>query len=238
MPNAHPFEPYRGHAWRMIEGQYRPATLKLVDTQAEQERLEALVEDSKPPVPEPCRHLDYQFWSPFRYGCYPRDSRFRRRGRTPGVWYGSETPITAALEASWITLRFFAASPDTPLPETHSSHTLICADIAAPVAIDLTGPDMADKGNWTDPDDYTDCLTLADDLRTQYCEVIRYASVRDPDTRPNLAILSCAAFHTPRPVDMQTWHLLLSPTRIHLTNETRNRRHDFLIGATQFETAA
>ena len=36
------FEAYRGPVWRMIEGQFRPSTLKITDSAAEQERLEAL----------------------------------------------------------------------------------------------------------------------------------------------------------------------------------------------------
>ena len=72
MPPARRFDgpvtPWRGSFWRVIEGQFRAATMRIVDTNDEQAVLEEILEASKPPVPEPCRHLDYQFWSPFRYG--------------------------------------------------------------------------------------------------------------------------------------------------------------------------
>jgi hypothetical protein len=38
-------------------------------------------------------------------------------------------------------------------------------------------------------------------------EVIRYASVRDPDNGANLAVLTCRAFAAPQPVDRQTWRI-------------------------------
>ena len=69
----------------MVEAQHRVSTLKLVDTLSEQERLEQLLDASKPPVPPECRHLDYLLATPFRYGSpYPHGSRFRRAGLSPG----------------------------------------------------------------------------------------------------------------------------------------------------------
>ena len=56
----------------MVEGQYRISTLKLVDTLSDQERLEQLLDQTKPPVPPECRGLDYLLATPFRYGSpYP-----------------------------------------------------------------------------------------------------------------------------------------------------------------------
>ena len=53
--------------------------MALVDTMAEQQRLEQLLDESKPPVPPECRSLHYLLATPFRYGApYPGGSRFRR----------------------------------------------------------------------------------------------------------------------------------------------------------------
>lgn len=224
--------PYRGRLWRMIEGQYRPATVRIVDTDAEQTVLERILEDSKPPVPPECQHLDYQFWSPFRYGRYPRASRFRRAGRSPGVWYGSQEVLTAVIESLWGTLRFFAASPDTPLPRHPVTQTAVAAEIATPFCADLTAPPLLGAGDWTNPDEYGACLDLADELRAARAEAIRYMSVRDPQARANVAVLSCAAFEAPAPVASQTWHLLLRPGRLRAHCETTRARHMFEIGAT------
>jgi hypothetical protein len=222
----------------MIEGQVRPATMRIVDTDAEQSVLEDILEAAKPPVPGPCQHLDYQFWSPFRYGCYPRASRFRRAGPTPGVWYGAEHALTAVAESAWGALRFFAASRGTPMPRWPVEYTGVLADIKAKAAADLTAPDWAGRGKWTDPEDYSDCLALADRLRARGGQAIRYASVRDPYTRANVAVLDCAAFAQSAPIQRQTWHILLRPKLVRAHCETFNQRHMLVVGKTGFELAS
>ena len=42
--------------------------MTLVDSLEEQALLEQVLDDSKPAVPEGCRHLDYLLFTPFRYG--------------------------------------------------------------------------------------------------------------------------------------------------------------------------
>jgi RES domain len=216
----------------VIEGQYRSSTVRLVDTFAEHDVLEALLEASKPPVPEPCRHLDYQFWSPFRYGRYPRDSRFRREGRTPGVWYGAEQPLTAISEAVWNRLAFFAASPGTALPRRPVEHTAVMAEIRAQRALDLTAPALSDLGNWTDPDDYTDCLALADAMHEADGGAILYRAVRHPVDARNVAVLRCDAFARPAPVQAQTWHILLGSDLVRVSCETTGVRVTYRRGET------
>lgn len=233
MPRPEDFTPFRGNLWRVIEGQYRASTTRIVDTDNEQSVLEEVLEAAKPPVPEPCQHLDYQFWSPFRYGRYPRASRFRRAGPTPGVWYGSEKVLTAVAESIWGSLTFFAASPDTPMPRWPVEHTAVMADIRVSSSVDLTQGALADQGRWSDPDDYSDCLKLADQVRADGCQAIRYASVRDPDHRPNVAVLDCAAFAQPAPISTQKWHLMLTPHLVRAHCETLRQRHQFIVGETQ-----
>ena len=233
MPRPESFTPYRGNLWRVIEGQYRASTMRIVDTDNEQSVLEEVLEEAKPPVPGPCRHLDYQFWSPFRYGCYPRASRFRRAGPTPGVWYGSEKVLTAVAESIWGSLRFFAASPDTPMPRWPVEHTAVLADIRVAAAIDLTDERMAGRGRWDDPDDYSECLALADRVRAGGGQAIRYASVRDPDHQANVAVLDCAGFAQPAPIAAQKWHLMLTPHLVRAHCETLRQRHQFIVGDTQ-----
>ncbi len=233
-----PFEgalrPYAKGLWRIIEGQYRSSTIRIVDTFEEHDVLEAMLEASKPPVPEDCQHLDYQFWSPFRYGCYPRDSRFRRRGRTPGVWYGSEAPLTALCEMIWGALGFFRASEGTPLPRRAIEYTAVQADIQTPFALDLTAPDWAGQGDWMAPQDYSDCLRLADALRAAGGEAIRYASVRAPDHAANVAVLTCRAFVKPRPIRQQTWHVLYTEPLVRASCETKKTRFTFEVGVDKF----
>src|SRR5215831_20756538 len=97
-----------GRCWRLVEAQHHVSTAKLTDSRREQERLEVLLEQSKPSIPEECRQLNYLLFTPFRYGSYPHGSRFRRAGNTPGVFYGSELPRIAATELTFHRLLFFA----------------------------------------------------------------------------------------------------------------------------------
>ncbi|MFM2355715.1 MAG: hypothetical protein RLZZ528_1451 [Pseudomonadota bacterium] len=220
MPVAPPSEPYSGLVWRLVEGQHVVATMALVDSLQEQAVLEAILETTKPPVPEACRGLHYLMYSPFRYGTYPSDSRFRRRGRTPGVFYASENPLTAAAETVWYRFRFFDAAPGVPLPLAAADYTALSVLIDTPLATDLTKPPLAaDHALWTDPGDYSACLDLADRARAAGIEAIRYASVRDPEARANLAVLTCRAFAEREPAGVQSWRILLRPDRALVVRE-------------------
>ncbi|MGE0461041.1 MAG: RES family NAD+ phosphorylase [Vicinamibacterales bacterium] len=183
--------------------------MKLVDTLAEQERLEAILEQNKPPVPSPCRQLHYLLATPFRYGApYPRGSRFRRAGFTPGVFYGSRTPATAIAELSFHRLLFFAESPGTPWPANPGEFTAFAVDLRTRAALDLTAPPLdRDRTAWAHPTDYDACQRLADQAREAGVEVLRYESARDPRRGLNLAVLACRAFRSHGPVEQQTWRV-------------------------------
>src|SRR3954470_2151464 len=115
---------YEDHGWRLVEAQHRVSTLKLVDSLTEQRLLEELIEETKPAFPPECRHLDYLLATPFRYGAeYPRGSRFRRAGRTLGVFYASEEPETAIAEMAFLRVLFFSESPATPWPSEVAEYT-------------------------------------------------------------------------------------------------------------------
>lgn len=201
-----------GECWRLVEAQHRVSTLKLTDTLAEQDLLEDLIEVTKPVIPPECRHLDFLLATPFRYGAvYPNGSRFRRAGRTPGVYYAAENPVTAVAEISFYRLLFFAESPGTPWPSDAAEYTAFSAAVTTSRLLDLTRePLLQDRILWTDLADYGPCQAFADAARVADADVIRYASVRDPDRGSNLAILMCRAFSKPAPVERQTWRIRLS----------------------------
>ncbi|MES2970028.1 MAG: RES family NAD+ phosphorylase [Pseudomonadota bacterium] len=201
--------PFRGRGWRLVEAQHRVSTLKLVDTLAEQALLEQVLEETKPRLPPECRGLDYLLSTPFRYAPYPQGSRFRRAGRTPGVWYGAQTPETAVAEMVFYRLLFLAESPATPFPANSADYTGFAVDLAGGM-VDLTAPPLSrDAAEWRDPVDYAACQTLADSARAAGVQVIRYASVRDPGGGCNLAVLTCAAFAATEPDMRQTWRIRL-----------------------------
>jgi hypothetical protein len=198
----------------LVESQHQVSTMKLVDTLAEQDLLERVVEQSKPAVPEGCRHLHYLLATPFRYGApYPRGSRFRRAGLTPGVFYGSREPFTAMAETAFHRLLFFAESPLTPWPLNPGEFTAFAVEIRTRAALDLDrAPFDAARDAWTHVTDYEPCQRLAEIARDAAVEVILSPSARDPEHRQNVAVLSCRVFASPAPVERQTWRLALSPS--------------------------
>src|SRR5687767_1546915 len=145
-----------GPCWRAVEAQHRVSTSRLTDSLAEQDRLEALIEAAKPKVPEECQHLHYLLFTPFRYGApYPKGSRFRRAGLTPGLFYGSETPETSVTEAAFSRLLFFAESPSTPWPTTAAQFTAFCVEMVTGKTIDLSLPPFRTmRATWMHPTDY------------------------------------------------------------------------------------
>jgi hypothetical protein len=202
--------------------------MKLTDNSAEQALLERLIEDSKPPIPSECRHLDFLLFTPFRYTPYPQGSRFRRAGLTPGVFYASETPDTAIAEVCFYRLLFFSESPDTPWPGNAGEYTAFACDYATSRAIDLTRPPFDNRhASWTHPIDYTACQGIADLARAADVDAIRYESVRDPSHRANIALLTCTAFASPEPVARLTWRILLIDTGARAHCEMPRQSLDF-----------
>ena len=127
--------------WRGVEAQHRVATLRLVDSLEDQATLERLLETSKPPLPEAAQGLHYLLATPFRYSAvYPHGSRFRRAGRTLGVYYAALTVETALAEMAFYRLLFFSESPATPLPGNAADYTAFSAAVATEKSIDLTRP--------------------------------------------------------------------------------------------------
>jgi hypothetical protein len=209
-----------GRCWRLVEAQHHVSTAKLTDSTQEQERLEFLLERSKPSIPAECKELNYLLLTPFRYGSpYPRGSRFRRQGNTLGVFYGAELPRTAATEMAFHRLLFFAESPETPWPSNPGEYTAFAAEYSGD-ALDLMASPFNDhEAIWTHRTDYSTCQVLADDCRACGIDVIKYRSARYPKPAVNIAILRCRAVARVDIVDRQTWRIHLSNTGARLICE-------------------
>lgn len=204
-----------GVCWRAVEAQHINSTMKLVDNLEEQERLEELLESSKPPYPDECSGLNYLLYTPFRYRPYKRGSRFRRPNQSDGVFYASEHLHTTLAEKAYYSLLFYADSPDTPLPDNPVQHTVFSIKYKATRAIDLTEPPFnADEKSWKHPSDYTACQNLADEARKANIQLIKSTSVRCPKNGKNISLLSCTAFDSKDPEQCQTWHIAVQPEQV------------------------
>jgi len=206
--------PHGGEIWRLVEAQHRISTMKLVDNPREQETLEEILDATKPPVPPECRHLHWLLFTPFRYHARS-DSRFRRAGRTPAVYYASEQIATAVAEMAFWRLLFFAESPGTPWPANPLDMTAFSVRVETASCLDLTRPPYdARREEWRHPTDYTPAHLVADEARAMGSEAIRSPSARDPGERCNVSVLTCAAFRDHNPIQQRTWRLHLQSSGV------------------------
>ncbi len=217
-----------GKYWRMVEAQHRVSTLKLVDTLHDQALLEDLIEETKPQIPLDCRHLHYLLATPFRYGSiYPHGSRFRRSGKTKGVYYAAATVLTAVAEMAFYRLLFFAESPQTQWPLDAAEYTAFAAAIKCDRAVDLARPPLdRDEQAWTHPTDYTACQAIADVAREADMQAIRYRSVRDPKGA-NVSLLTCKGFAKAKPLEPQTWRIRIGSFGVQAIGEFPDKRLEF-----------
>jgi len=201
--------------------------MALVDTLEEQAVLEQVLEDSKPRIPPECRNLHYLLFTPFRYGApYPRGSRFRRVGLTPGVFYASMQSQTAVAEMAFWRLLFYAESPDTPWPANPGEYTAFSVRFSTGKGLDLTRPPLnRDAEKWTDPTDYSHCQALADTARSAQVQMLRYQSARAPGL--NVALLTCAAFASREPNDLHRWRIQVGGSGVRAIREFGDERIAF-----------
>jgi RES domain len=188
--------------WRGVEAQHLVATMKLVDSLAEQDVLEQILEDSKPPLPPGIEVMPYLISTPFRYRS-PHPSRFRR-ALEPGIWYGAEDKQTACIEVAHWRWRFLMDSEGLREREVITEHTLFPADVRGRCIDLLRAPWSARAAEWTDPVDYRACQDLAAQARADGVAWIRYASAREDGGRCG-AVLSPNALQLVTPPALETW---------------------------------
>ena len=206
-----------GLLWRGVEAQHRVATMRLVDSLAEQAAIERILEASKPPLPraastarsvEPAPH--YLLTTPFRYRS-PHPSRFRAGGDL-GLWYGAKERDTACTEVAYWRWRFLMDSAGLREGELVTEHTLFQAQVRS-AAIDLTrAPWSASAEAWTHPSDYTACHALAKAARGHGVQWIRYASARRLGGHC-AAVLTPGGLSLPQPLRLQTWVCKVTATQ-------------------------
>jgi hypothetical protein len=202
----------RAVLWRGVEAQHRIATMKVVDSLAEQDLLEALLERSKPPLPGPAAGAHYLLATPFRY-VSPWPSRFRAPGE-PGIWYGAERLDTACAEVGYWRWRFAQDSDGLRAAAVLSEHTFFEATVAGRV-VDLGAhPWTALEHRRMDPIDCSGCHALARAAREAGAAWIRYRSVRDPRHRPCGAVLELGALALGDLTRQQTWACKVTATAV------------------------
>ena len=210
-------QPLAMHAFRMVETQHIAATMRLVDSAAEQDVLEHMLDASKPPLPPEAQGTHYLLAAPFRY-LPPTGSRFRST-HMPGIWYGADDPYCACAEIAYWRQRFLLDSAGLITQHLSTDHSLYEAAVQGR-AIDLQSPPWSQaEAHWKHPTDYTETQKLGALVRAAgNVAWIRYASVRAPGH-------ACAAVFDPRSLTLLTpegryeqWHCHTTRDRVTLSN--------------------
>ena len=179
------------------------STRKLVDSLAEQELLEELLEGAKPPAPDARAH--YLLSTPFRYPPLPHGSRFGRPDER-GIWYGSEGVLTALAETAYYRLLFLEGTA-ADLGTVETGHTAFRVRCRATRGVDLTAaPFDAARATVAASDRYAQTQELGAILRRDGVQALRYPSARDPGGGVNVAVLDVGAFGRSRPRGFETWY--------------------------------
>lgn len=189
--------------------------MALVDSVAEQELLEGILEEFKPPLPEEAKSLHYLLAAPFRYmSRWP--SRFRT-ANDPGVWYGASELRTACAEVGYWRWRFVRDSDAFDEGLVRTEHTFYPADLDGPVADLTSSPWSMWQADWMRPDDYTACQELAHAARAADVAWVQYRSVREPAHGLCGAVLNPRALSVGTLTDQLSWVSAVRGRRVSLS---------------------
>lgn len=187
------FEPLDRRALRYVEKQSRIATSELVDNQAEQERLEELLEASKPPVPPKAQGLDWLLRSAFRYPPLRYGSRFGSATER-GILYLSETRRALEAELAFYAFKFFEGMSEPPPHPLRRELTVITLRVRTQAGFDLGRLEDPALRPLVDSESWQASQRFGHGAREAGAAVIRYPSARVvwPAARAhrNLAVLA------------------------------------------------
>lgn len=207
-----------GLCWRTVDAQRARTLARLTDSFAEQDVLNGIL------GPPRMLGLDPLLAAPFGGAPYRTASRFRPGGAAQGVYYASELRETSLAETAFYRLLFFLESPAMTWPANAIPLMLISVSWTTARGLDMMAePLSASRAAWTHPTDYTACHGLALAARDAQADAIRFESVRDPEGRPNLALLTPAAFARTEPLSRESWTMSVRPGAVSAESETEQR---------------
>lgn len=198
--------PLRVSPWRVVESQFVSSTRKLVDSEDEQSRLEALIDGVKPPVPAAVAPLGlhYLLSTPFRHPPLRYGSRFGRRSE-PGIFYASKEEETCLAEIAYYRFVFLMGTTAS-LPLIETQLTAFKVSLRAARGVDLTeGSFDRYASRISSKTDYAATQRLGADMRADGVEVALYLSARATLRGTNVAVFAPTAFGARQPVETHEW---------------------------------
>ena len=202
--------------WRVVEAQHISSSRDLVDSVAEHDLLEALLENSKPLI---ATDKHYLIFTPFRYPPLQYGSRFGRQYE-PSLWYGSMDIQTAFSEVAYYRLQFFNDT-SANLGFSEIPMTAFTAYLKSTNGIDLTEhPFKAYQATISNKNNYDDSQALGTDMRQSGIEAFLYTSARAVSGGKNIAAFTPNVFikrNNQYIANMQHWQCLANKRAIEFT---------------------
>jgi hypothetical protein len=224
--------PLRQDAWRAVESQHQIATRKLVDSDAEQQVLEELIDSVKPRDVTGGR-LHYLLYTPFRYPPLRHGSRFGTRMQR-GIWYGSDARRTVFAEVAYYRLLFLEGT-SAALPSLQVDLTVFSASIRAARGVDLSVPPFdVYRAVLASTRDYAATQALGVVMRSANVEATRYVSARDAVGGINVAVFDPVVFGRRQPRSLEMWRCTASRDRVEVTRRDYFERATFAFPREQF----
>jgi hypothetical protein len=204
-------KPVSAEAWRVVEAQHILSSRDLVDSIAEHDLLEEMVEASKPDI-EKLR--SYLIFTPFRYPPLKYGSRF---GQTfePSLWYGSFKLETAFAETAYYR-RMFLKDTEADLGYIDFMITAFNTVLTSKLGIDLTKePFDAYSALISAKDNYQYSQTLGSSMRHSGVETFIYYSARTEEKSQNVAAYTPNVFGKIQ--TQQTWQCIANSSTVEFT---------------------
>jgi hypothetical protein len=221
--------------WRSVEGQHRISTRKLVDSDAEQQLLEELIDRAKPPLSQTpgLGRLHYLLATSFRYPPLRYGSRFGTRTER-GIWYGSIKLRTVFAEVAYYRLVFLEGTT-AALEPLLVELTAFTAAIRARRGCDLTRSPFASRAEITSKTSYRHSQRLGRDMRSAGVQAFYYTSARDSRSGTNIGVFDPAAFVTTRPQKLETWLCVARRSEVEISRKDFFRREAHRFRRSEFE---
>ena len=214
-----------------MEDQYLASTRKLVDSDAEQQVLEEVLEASKPRPG--VRGLHYLLLTPFRYPPFTHGSRFRTRAE-PGVWYGSRDQHSAFAEVAYYRLLFLEGTA-AAIGSLEVGLSAFRAAYDSPRGIDLTRPPFAaHRAAISSPTSYAESQPLGREMREAGVELCWYDSAREKDG-VNVALFTPRALASRKPSPPESWRCVATRSAVEIVKKDVFRRVVLRFERAQFE---
>lgn len=212
---------YKTSVYRIVETQEYAATMNLVDDLEEQELLEQLLDEVKPPYKKGTQKLHYLISTPFRYPPLKYGSRFGDR-TMPSYFYGSEHVETCLAECAFYRFVFLSHMSEPYEKAINTIHTSFNVKASSKNCADLTTIKshkikavLESKDNYQ----FTQKLgkTLVEDLGA---DLIRYVSARKPGYF-NIAISEPKVITSKKPENSVNWFCMTTTHKISFNTQGR-----------------